>query len=80
MDARARIAKCYYKLVFAFVMSLMLSVLMSGVIMLINLGWVPDFFCRWLAPAFPRAWVIAFPIPLFVVPAVQRIVRRLVAD
>jgi hypothetical protein len=52
---------------------------MSGVITLINLGWVPDFFYRWLALAFPSAWVIAFPISLFVVPAVQRIVRRLVA-
>ena len=80
MHVRVRISKRYYNLVFAFVMSLMMSVLMSGVITWINLGWVPDFLYRWLALAFPSAWAIAFPISLFVVPAVQRIVSRLVAD
>jgi hypothetical protein len=75
-----RIPARYYNLVFAFVMSLMMSFLMSGAITLINLGWVDDLLVRWLLQAFPSAWVIAFPVALFVVPAVRRVVGRLVAD
>jgi len=50
----------------------------SGAITLINLGWVDDLLARWLLQAFPSAWVIAFPIALFVVPAVRRLVGRVV--
>ncbi|HDP88968.1 MAG TPA: DUF2798 domain-containing protein [Thioalkalivibrio sp.] len=57
-----------------------MSFLMSGVITFINLGWVSDFFVRWLLQAFPSAWVVAFPVSLFVVPVVRRLVAGMVAD
>ena len=75
-----RLPARYYNLTFALIMSLMMSVLMSGVITFINLGWVSDFFVRWLLHAFPSAWVVAFPISLFVVPVVRHLVARLVSE
>lgn len=75
-----RLSARYYSLVFALLMSLMMSFLMSGVITFINLGWVHDFMLRWLLHAFPSAWAVAFPISLFVVPMVRRLVARMVAE
>ncbi|MDD3608573.1 MAG: DUF2798 domain-containing protein [Halothiobacillaceae bacterium] len=68
----------YYNLVFAFAMSLTMSFLMSAVITWINLGWAPDLFSRWLLQAFPSAWAVALPVSLFVVPAIRRLVGRMV--
>jgi len=60
-------------------MSLFMSFLMSGVITLINLGLVSGFILFWLE-AFWKAWLIAFPIILVVVPQVKRVVRIVVRD
>ena len=62
---------------FAFFMSLLMSFLMSFFITAINLGFPEDFATRWMH-AFGAAWMIAFPIALFVVPIVRRTVHRLV--
>ena len=79
-DKPMKIPRRYYNPVFSFVMSLMMSFLMSGVITFINLGWVHDFMLRWLLHAFPSAWAVAFPLSLFVVPVVRRLVARMVAE
>ncbi|MGC9457594.1 MAG: DUF2798 domain-containing protein [Halothiobacillaceae bacterium] len=68
----------FHDLVFALLMSMIMSFLMSAVITFTNLGLPNDFLERWLLEAFPGAWVVAFPIALFVVPAVRRLTGRLV--
>lgn len=45
----------------------------------INIGLVEDFLVRWLG-AFWRAYIIAFPSVLTVVPIVRKIVKKLVAQ
>jgi len=45
----------------------------------INIGLVEDFLVRWLG-AFWRAYIIAFPSVLTVVPIVRKIVKKLVAE
>lgn len=71
------IPKRFETIVFAFFMSLMMSFLMSGVITFINLGLVDHFITLWLN-AFIRAFAIAFPCVLLVVPFVRKIVGKLV--
>lgn len=64
--------------VFALFMSMLMSCLMSGVITFFNLGLVDDFFTLWMN-AFGKAFLVAYPCILLVVPVVRRIVGRLVA-
>lgn len=71
------IPKRYETVVFAFFMSMMMSFLMSGVVTFINLGLVDNFLILWLR-AFSRAFVVAFPCVLIVVPFVRKIVAKLV--
>ncbi len=68
----------YAHILLAFFTSLLMSLLMSGLITLINLGWVDDFGRLWLR-AFMSAFVFAFPAILLVLPVARRIVSRLVA-
>lgn len=60
----------------AFFTSMFMSLIMSGVITLLNLGWVDDFLLRWLT-AWITAFVIAFPAILMVMPVAKRLVGRL---
>lgn len=55
-----------------------MTLLMSFVITFINVGLVEDFLVRWFQ-AFWRAYIVAFPSVLTVVPIVRKIVRKLVA-
>ena len=59
-------------------MSFFMTILMSFVITLINVGFSEMFFSQWFG-AFWRAYVIAFPAVLTVVPLVRKIVKTLVA-
>lgn len=70
----------FHSPVFALLMSLIMSFFMSGVITMLNIGPVSDFFYRWLVVAFPGAFIVAFPIALFVVPIVKRLTERLMRD
>ena len=54
-----------------------MTLLMSFVITFINVGLVEDFFLRWFQ-AFWRAYIVAFPSVLTVVPIVRKLVRKLV--
>jgi hypothetical protein len=74
------IDKKYFHVIFAFLMALMMSFLMSGFITLVNIGFVEDFFARWLMHAFPIAFAIAFPVALFVVPVVRKLVGKIVKE
>ena len=72
------IPKRFEFLVFAALMSFSMTLIMSFVITFINVGLVEDFCLRWFQ-AFWRAYIIAFPSVLSVVPVVRRIVKKIVA-
>lgn len=56
-----------------------MSFLMSGVISFINVGFVENFISVW-ANAFIRAFVVAFPAVIVVVPLVRKAVAFLVCQ
>jgi hypothetical protein len=63
-------------LLFGFILSGMMSLVVSGLSTLRALGPTPDFMARWMG-AWIVAWLVAFPIALGVAPLARRIVRRL---
>ena len=75
---RRKLPAQWFSPLFALLMSVVMSFLMSAFVTLVNLGPTSDFLVRWLFHAFPAAWVMAFPLALFVVPVVRRWVARLV--
>ncbi len=64
--------------VFALLMSLQMSLLMTGWVTWVNLGFGPQFLTRWLH-AFVLAWPAACVIVLLTAPSVQRFSQRLLA-
>lgn len=66
----------YSPILLALFTSMLMSLIMSGVITLLNLGWVDDFLWRWLI-AWLSAFVVAFPAILLVMPIARRIVATL---
>ncbi|MBL8522516.1 MAG: DUF2798 domain-containing protein [Betaproteobacteria bacterium] len=64
-------------IVFAFFMSMLMAFIMSGVLTLVNLGPVADYFSKWMR-AFAIAWACAFPTVLLVAPIARRLVAAVV--
>ena len=60
-------------------MSLFMTILMSFVITLINVGFGETFFLQWFQ-AFWRAYIIAFPAVLTVIPIVRKLVKKLIIE
>jgi hypothetical protein len=58
----------------AFFTSLIMSCIMSMVITFLNLGWVDDFFSRWMH-AWLSAFLVAFPTILLVLPIARTLVN-----
>jgi len=71
------IARKYQKVLFAFLMALMMSGIMSLVISVFNLGLHANIVHIWLK-AWGFAFVVAFPTIMLVAPIVQRLVNRLI--
>ncbi|MBD1401555.1 DUF2798 domain-containing protein [Pelovirga terrestris] len=67
----------YEFFVFTFLMSLCMSFFMSGVITFINIGLVEGFAGLWIE-AFIKAFVVAYPTIMIVVPQVRRVVKLVV--
>ncbi len=63
-------------LLFAFLMSLYMACIMSGILTLINTGFDQGYWYRWLH-AFLIAWACAFPLVLLGAPVVRKLVERL---
>ena len=61
---------------FGFILSGLMSWLVSGISTLRAVGWTPDFAALW-AQAWITAWLIAFPVVLVVAPLARRAVARL---
>ncbi len=71
------IAKKYEMLLFAFIMGTFMSGFMSLVVTFINIGFIDNFIYFWLS-AYWKAFLIAFPTILFVIPRVRKIVNILI--
>ena len=64
---------------FGFLLSAMMSFLVSGIATVIAVGIGPELPLKWLAAWLP-SWAIAFPTVLVVAPFVRRILKRVVID
>ena len=71
-----KVPKKYSRLLFAFIMSVLMAFLMTAIITLRLTGIAPGFFLRWFH-AFITAWPIAFPAILVIAPVTQKMVARL---
>ena len=71
------IPKKYEMVLFAFLMSLFMAGFMSFIVTLINIGFVDDLLWKWLE-AYWKAFLVAFPTIMVVVPQVKKIVLKLI--
>lgn len=69
----------YHRIVFAFFMGLLMSCLMSFVISVHNVGWVPNIVSIWLS-AWAFAFSIAFPAIILVSPIVNKLVSKVLHE
>lgn len=66
------------RIIFAALMSLLMSIIMSGWITWLNIGFHPQYGLRW-AHAFVAAWPAAFVSVVLIAPVVQRLTQRVSA-
>ena len=67
------------RLVFAGLMSFLMSLFMTAWVTWLNLGWSELYLSRWLH-AFVAAWPAAFVIVVLLAPTVQRIAHKIVGN
>jgi len=68
----------YNAIALPFVLSLLMSCIVSGISTIRILGVGPDFFMSWMG-AWAWSWIVAFPAILVVLPIARRIVALAVA-
>jgi len=68
----------YSPIVFAVLLTGLMTFVISGVATVINIGLPADFLARWASAWLPN-WAIACPVLLLVRPIVQRLTERLTA-
>ena len=73
------IPKKYEQLLFSFLLSGLMSLMVSGISTLRATGVINGFFTLWIS-AWITAWVFAFPVVIFVAPLTRRIVKILIAE
>lgn len=71
----SKFPKNRFHLVFSLLMGAMMISLMTFVITLVNVGWVPDFLGRWLR-AFFIAYVVGVPVIYFLAPFARKMTAR----
>lgn len=71
------ISQRFAPILFGFILSGLMSLLVSGIATWRALGLPPDFFGLWMA-AWLNAWIVAFPAVLVVAPITRRLVAKLV--
>ncbi len=67
------------RVVFAILMSAIMTLIMTLWVSMLNLGFSPDFLWKW-ARAFVMAWPVAFLSVLMIAPRVQKISAYIVND
>lgn len=71
------ISRRFEPFVFGFMLSGLMSFVVSGIATLRVTGMVPGFPSFWLG-AWLTAWIFAFPVVLFVAPLARRIVSQII--
>ena len=66
----------YAGILMPFILSILMTMVVSAVATARNLGLGPDFLAHWL-PAWAMSWVVAFPVLLVALPLTRRLVRLL---
>ena len=67
------------KLLFPFILSGMMSCLISGITTLKAVGLIPNFFGLWMS-AWIIAWLFAFPSVMICAPITQKLVQWILKD
>ena len=67
----------YAPILFGFVLSALMSLLVSGIATFRNFGLLDGFFGLWISAWLP-SWLIAFPVVLVVAPVARRLVGLVV--
>lgn len=75
---RGKLPARYASIVMPFVLSVLMTFVVSGISTLKSLGATPAFLATWPA-AWAISWLVAFPTLLAVLPLVRRIVALVVA-
>lgn len=70
------IDKRYEFYIFSFLVTMFMSFVISGVLVVVNLGIVDSFLIIWLH-AWWKAWLVAFPSVLFIIPVVRKLMARI---
>jgi hypothetical protein len=65
-----------FHLAFSFIMGAMMISIMTFVITMVNVGFSPDFFARWIR-AFMVGYVVGVPVIFFLAPFARKITGRL---
>ncbi len=73
----ARLPARYAGVLMPFVLSILMTFVVSGVATVKNLGLTPGFMHNWMS-AWALSWIIAFPTLLGALPVTRRIVRALI--
>ena len=74
---RGKLPARYAAIVLPFILSLLMTFVISGVSTLMSLGPTPAFVATWPA-AWALSWLVAFPTLVALLPLVRRIVARVV--
>ena len=68
----------YAPVLFGFILSALMSLLVSGIATFRNAGLADGFLAAWIGAWLP-SWAIAFPVVLLAAPLTRRLVQRLTA-
>lgn len=67
----------YEFLIFSFLVTLFMSFIISGVLVVVNLGFIENFLYVWMV-SWVKAWAVAFPSVLIIIPVVRKIVAKII--
>jgi len=70
-----KIPKKFFHVVFAFFLTLVMVLIVSGITTALNVGIAPDFVARWMRAWF-LTWCVAFPSAVVVAPWARRLTER----
>ena len=71
------ISRKYEFLIFSFLVTLFMSFIISGVLVVVNLGFIENFLYVWMV-SWVKAWAVAFPSVLIIIPVVRKIVAKII--
>ncbi len=74
-----KINKKYTNVLFALFMGLSMGLIISFILTLLNIGFIPNFFFIWMR-GFGLGFAVAFPTALIIMPYVRKIICRITSD